>query len=201
MDVLGPVTGIKSEYRYVLTMLDGYSRFLATHPIPNRRAQMVANAALDMFKREMGVPARLIADRGSEFVATDTRALLERHLGIKMSFIPAGGHQQNLVERTHHTLWGVIRALRLTENAVTWKAAIREALYQYNRTRHSTTDFTQNLLHHGYDEASPGLLHPEGVPANPPPVAPADRIKFTQQMAELKELIRGIVIKNQDDAH
>ena len=49
MDVIGPVTGIKSEYRYVLMVLDGYSRFLATRPIPNRRAQTVANAALDIF--------------------------------------------------------------------------------------------------------------------------------------------------------
>ena len=32
MDLLGPVTGIKSEHRYVLTMLDGFSRLLATRP-------------------------------------------------------------------------------------------------------------------------------------------------------------------------
>ena len=36
LDILGPVTDIESEYRYVLIVLDGYSRLLATHPIPNR---------------------------------------------------------------------------------------------------------------------------------------------------------------------
>ena len=108
MDVLGPVTGIKSEHRYILTVLDGYSRLLATRPM---RARTVADAAIDIFNKEMGVPERLIADRGSEFVATDTKALLEHNLGITMSFIPAGKHQQNLVERAHRTLWGVIRAI------------------------------------------------------------------------------------------
>ena len=39
------------------------------------------------------------------------------------------------------------------------------------------------------------------MPANPPPVAAADRMKFTQRMKELRDLIRGIVIKNQDEAH
>ena len=29
----------------------------------------------------------------------------------------------------------------------------------------------------------------------------ADRIKFTAQMQQMKELIRGIVIKNQQEAH
>ena len=36
MDLLGPVTGIKSEQRFVLTVIDGFSRLLATRPIPNR---------------------------------------------------------------------------------------------------------------------------------------------------------------------
>ena len=98
IDVLGPVTGIWSDYRYVLTVLDGYSRLLATRPMPNKRARTVADAAIDIFNKEMGVPERIIADCGSEFVATDTRALLEHHLGITMSFIHAGEHQQNLVE-------------------------------------------------------------------------------------------------------
>ena len=117
-----------------------------------------------------------------------------------MLFIPAGEHQQNLVERAHRTLRGVIRALCLTKDAVTWKAVVREATHQYNSTTHQSTGFTPNLLHLGYEEASPGLLHPEGIPANPPPVAVADRMKLTNQMRELKDLIRGIIIKNQDEA-
>merc|ERR1712212_1428356 len=36
LDLIGPVCGIRSENRYVLTAIDSYSRFLATRPIPNR---------------------------------------------------------------------------------------------------------------------------------------------------------------------
>ena len=46
----------------------------------------------------MGVPNWVIVDRGSELIAVDTRALVESHLGVKMTFIPAGKHQQNLME-------------------------------------------------------------------------------------------------------
>ena len=65
---------------------------------------------------EMGVPAKLIADRGSEFISMDTRTLVEGQLGIKMIFIPAGEHQQNLVERAHRTLRSVIRSIRIMKD-------------------------------------------------------------------------------------
>ena len=63
MDVLGPVSGIKSEHCYVLTVLDEYSRLLATRPMPNKRARTVADAAIDIFNKEMGVPERVIVGR------------------------------------------------------------------------------------------------------------------------------------------
>ena len=43
-----------------------------------------------------------------------------------------------------------------------------------------------------------GLLHLEGVPPNPLPNTPADKMKFIRLMQEVCELIRGIVLKNQE---
>ena len=144
----------------------------------------------------MGIPSWVIVNRGSVFVAQDTRALMEGELGVKMSFIPTGEHQQNLVERVHRTLWGVIKAILVVSDIRTWKTAVQEATYQYNATGHQSTGFLPNSLHHGYDEASPGLLHPKGVPINPPPMTQADRIKFMKRVQQMKELICGIMIKN-----
>ena len=118
-----------------------------------------------------------------------------------MSFIPAGKHQQNLVERAYRMLWSVIQALRVTSDPVTWRAAVREATYQYNACVHLSTGFTPNLLHLGFEKSSSGLLHPNGVPAAPPPTAPADRLKFFNQLRDMQELIRGIVTRNQGEAH
>ena len=49
LDILGPVTGIRSEYRYILTAIDGFSRLLATRPIKNRCAQTVVSAIREIF--------------------------------------------------------------------------------------------------------------------------------------------------------
>ena len=55
---------------------------------------MVATTMHSMFA-ETGYSKLLIADRGSEFMAVDTRAALA-DLGIEMQFIQAGEHQLNL---------------------------------------------------------------------------------------------------------
>ena len=98
MDIIGPVMGIRSEHWYILTIIDGFSRLLATRPLKNRRAPTVVTAAHKIFSQEMGYPGRVIVDCGSEFVAIETRAMLETQLGVKMTFIPGSEHQQNLVE-------------------------------------------------------------------------------------------------------
>ena len=41
MNLLGPVTGIRSEYRYELTAIDGLSRLLATRPIQDQQEATV----------------------------------------------------------------------------------------------------------------------------------------------------------------
>ena len=77
---------------------------------------------------------------------------------------------------------------------------MQEAVYQYNLMTHQLTGFSPNLLHHEYELASLGLLHPEVAPASPPPNAPEDKITFTKSLQELQELICGVVIKNQEEA-
>ena len=45
--------------------------------------------------------------------------MLESQLGVKMTFIPAGKHQQNLDERAHRTLWSTVRAIRIISDITT----------------------------------------------------------------------------------
>ena len=100
MDLIGPVTSIRSQYRYVLTCVDGYSRYLATRPIADKRARTVAAAIHNIMCVEMSFSTRITADRRSEFVAVDTRATLAE-MGVEIRYIPAGEHQLSLCERTH----------------------------------------------------------------------------------------------------
>ena len=78
---------------------------------------------------QMGIPNRVIVDWRSKFIAVDTRALLESQLGVKMTFIPAGEHPQNLVEQAHRMLWSTLGAIRIVSDITTWKTAVQEVVY------------------------------------------------------------------------
>ena len=67
----------------------------------------MASAMHSLFSQELGFPSRVIVDRGSKFTTINTRVLMEE-MGVKMTFIPAGEHQQNLVERAHRMLWSML---------------------------------------------------------------------------------------------
>ena len=84
---------------------------------------------------------------------------------------------------------------------MTWRAAVREATYQYKASVHLSTGFSPNLLHLGFEVSSPGLLHLDDIPAAPPPTAHANRLKFFNQLREMQELIKGVVACNQGEAH
>ena len=47
LDLLGPISGINLGARYVLTALDGYSRFLSIHPIKSKKATIHDKKATD----------------------------------------------------------------------------------------------------------------------------------------------------------
>ena len=200
VDLIGPIQNSGSKFRYIVTAVDGFSRYLATRPVLDKRAQTVAGALHSMFTAELGFPARVIADRGSEFVAADTRLAMEK-LGVRLQFIPAGEHQENLVERVHSTIWKSIRAIRIDGDITSWRIAIAEATYAYNIARHQTTGFTPYLLHFAHKVPSPGLMHPDTVPANPEPATRESKMQFTQKLQDVKRLLTGMVERNTAKAH
>ena len=67
----------------------------------------MASAMHSLFSQELGFLSRVIVDRGSRFTTINTRVLMEE-MGVKMTFILAGEHQQNLVERAHRMLWSML---------------------------------------------------------------------------------------------
>ena len=54
--------------KYILTVIDGFSKFAHAIPIRNKEAKTVAKCLVEKVFCSFGKPARLHSDRGSEFV-------------------------------------------------------------------------------------------------------------------------------------
>ena len=60
--------GAKAEpYKYILTVLDGYTRYAWCVPLKNKKGETVANAFKDIMKKSKRKPNELLVDEGKEF--------------------------------------------------------------------------------------------------------------------------------------
>ena len=123
VDVIGPVS-VKSCKKYLLTIMDAFSRYADAIPMEGKSAREVSEAlTISLTGVFGGAPLTIVADRGMEFVGRVTRTAMSM-LGHTFRFIPADLHQSNMVERFHKTLTSMIRAIR-TEGVKQWVPAVR----------------------------------------------------------------------------
>ena len=68
---------IDSGYKYVLTILDGYTRYAWAVPLKHKDAVTVANAFKQIIKTSKRKPNKLFVDQGKEFYNQQMYELFE----------------------------------------------------------------------------------------------------------------------------
>ncbi|CAG2193490.1 unnamed protein product [Mytilus edulis] len=64
MDLLGPLPVTKQKNKYVLMIVDQFTKWLECFPIPGQTAEIVAKAAVDGFISRFGCPLEVHTDQG-----------------------------------------------------------------------------------------------------------------------------------------
>jgi hypothetical protein len=65
LDLIGPVSEKISSFKYLLTMMDGFSRFVMVAPLRSKSAKEVSSAVLNTWvKGAGGIPKTFHADNG-----------------------------------------------------------------------------------------------------------------------------------------
>ena len=149
VDLLGPFSNQVSHTRYLLSMMDGFSRYVVVVPVRSKSAVDVSNAILDFWVKVYGAPKKFYADKGAEFTANLTQSMLNE-LGIPIRFAHRENHQANPVERFHQTLYALVKSLR-QEGETRLILGIWTAVMLYNVSIHSSLGVTPNQLRFEYD--------------------------------------------------
>lgn len=103
MDLVGPLPPSRG-YRYILTMVDRYTRWMEAIPINGITADEVAMAFLETWISRFGVPAVVTTDQGRQFESSLFQEL-SRLMGFSHNHTTAYHPQSNgMVERFHRTL-------------------------------------------------------------------------------------------------
>ena len=99
MDLIGPLPESKKKNKYILTVIDAFSRFALCAPIPDKKMYTVARAMVDNVLSVIGCPEILYSDRGLEFTGCDFKEAV-KFLGVTQNFTTSFNSQSNgLCER------------------------------------------------------------------------------------------------------
>lgn len=137
VDFVGPLPTTKNGYRYILTVLDTFSRWLEAFPAKNATSETVMTLLLREIFSRYGLPETIRSDRGSHFTSIMIDELA-KSLKIDWRFTPAYNPNSNPVERAHRTLNKLLG--KLNNNCPkTWDVVLPTALYVMRSSVSRTT--------------------------------------------------------------
>ena len=113
--------------RYILVLVDYYTKWAEAYPIPNHKSETVADAIVEQWISRHGVQLRLHCDNAQEFrshVLKDMRDLLN----IKGTFItPYRPKANGLCERTNGTIETILKCM-IREKRHEWEKSLPYSL-------------------------------------------------------------------------
>ena len=155
IDFKGPLPS-STPNKYILMIIDEYSRFPFAFPCPNMHTQTVINCLNQLFSF-CGMPNYIHSDNAKSFVSKELKEfLLKRGIASSKSssYHPTGNSQ---VERYIGVIWKAIRLALKTYNLgiSSWEAVLPDALQSLRSLLNTTTNSTPHELFFSFDRRSP----------------------------------------------
>ena len=153
IDIQGPLPETASGNKYLLTVLDCFTRWPMAIPIPSHDAKTVATALFRHYLCVHGCPSRVLSDRGREFVARGFKAMCSKW---GTTPVTTSGHQPQSVpvERFHRYLNSAMTMLH-GKFGHDWDTYVDAALFTYRVSINETTGFSPYQLTFGRDPPMP----------------------------------------------
>jgi len=121
--------------KYLLVVIDVFSRFIWVRPLKNKLASNVIKAFQNIFDTMIKTPRRMRSDRGSEFTSTETRKFMKERNIVQM--FTSNELQANYVERVIKTIKSKIYRYLVNTNSLRYIDVLPKIVSSYNSTWHS----------------------------------------------------------------
>ena len=128
--------------RYVLWLVDSFTRFIQGYVIKNKQAETVVEAVQSVWCLRFGYPSRgFWADNGNEFQNKDMSEYMSK-LGLKIEFGPTYSPWSNGInERNHYSADIIVKKAQETDKTLSLQKAVDLASWTHNT----------NINLHGYE--------------------------------------------------
>ena len=129
-----PYASINSKYRYILTCIDVFSRFVRAIPVKNKDAKTLAEVLKKLFAHDKLAPRHVQTDLGKEFYNKSVQALFRslkiNHYTVHSQFKAA------VVERFNRTLRERLNRLFTHQRNKKWVDVLPKIIDAYNHSSH-----------------------------------------------------------------
>ena len=168
VDILGPFPESASGNKYILVVMEYFTRWAEAYAIPNQEAATIAKKLTEEFFR-FSPPEQLHSDQGKQF-ESELFAEVCKLLGIRKSrTTPYHPQSDGLVERFNRSLLAMLNTATM-ERPFEWEDHLCQLCMAYNTSRQPTTGYTPFYLMFGRQARMPiDIMF--GTPS--PPASPA----------------------------
>ena len=154
IDVTGPFPKSARGNKFMVTIVDHYTKWAEAYPVPNHEAHTVARVLVEQFVARFGVPVEILSDQGAEFCSHLFTELC-RVLGTDKIRTSAYRPSTNgATERFHRTLNSIMaKAIEVDQHH--WCENVPMALAAYRASKHESTGYSPNMLMFGREVTMP----------------------------------------------
>ncbi len=144
-DVIGPLPITVNGNRFILTMINYFSKWAEDYAHPNHKVETVADCIINQWIAHHGIPIRIHSDNAPEFrghVITQLKTMLS----IKGTFMTPYRPQLNgLCERMNQTIENIIKCT-VRDQRNTWDKSLDLVMMAYRATHQTSTTFSPNMF-------------------------------------------------------
>ena len=127
---------VNKSYRYILNVIDCFSKYAWSVPLKDKRGETVLDAFKYIVETSNRKPMYIWVDEGKEFYNKDMTAWLKDENILRYS--THGEHKSAIAERFNRTLKERMWRRFTAENTRNWIDMLDDLLSKYNNSYHST---------------------------------------------------------------
>lgn len=157
IDILGPFPRTKDGNRYIVVVMDYFTKWPECFAVPNQTAEVVLSPLINEVFCRFGVPQVIHSDQGRNFEADVFQSVL-KILGVeKTRTTPLHPQSDGMVERFNRTLLDYLSKF-VDRQQTDWDRHLQPALLSYRSAEHEASGFSPAYLNLGRELKLPADL-------------------------------------------
>ena len=129
----------------VLVFQEHFTKHVLAYVTPNQTAKTVIKYLYQGYISIFGAPARLLSDRGANFMSSVNNEICRILSMKKLQTMPYHPQTNGLVEKSHQTMMRMIGKLGEDKKA-NWPGHLAEIVHAYNATSSTVTGYSPHYL-------------------------------------------------------